>query len=146
MEARPRLARSAVVAAAVLAVAVLGLFLRLQEYGPESALRKFHQAIARGSLTDLQRVTAEDVRAPAVQSLARGVASIMVTSNNRFRILRTDRTPNQVRAVVAYTLPQGPPQYVVWVVDRRGRSWRVSVEGTVRVMEDGLGFRPQSPP
>lgn len=130
----------AVVVAAVLAFGVLGLFLRLQEYGPESALRKFHQAIERRSLGDLQRVTREDVRSPEVQSLVARVGYYMAVGGNRFRILRTDRTPNEVRAAVAYPLPGGPSPFVVWIVRRDGRTWKVDADATSRVMQDAFGL------
>ena len=143
---RPTVARkgrvraSAAAAAAVLALGVLGLFLRLQEYGPESALRKFHQAIERRSLPDLQRVTIEDVRSPEVQNLVARVGAYMAVGGNRFRILRTDRTPNEVRAAVAYPLPNGATPFVVWIVERQGRTWRVSADATSRVMQDAFGL------
>ncbi len=134
-----RLKPTAILAAAALAAAVLGLFLRLQEYGPESALRKFHQAVERRSLPDLQRVTLEDVNAPEVRFLAERVAGDLALGGNRFRILRTDRTPTEVRAVVGYSLPGGLTNLKVWVVERQGRAWKVSADATVRVMQDALG-------
>ena len=141
MKSRPRIARGAAVAAIVLAIGVLGLFMRLQEYGPESAVRRFHQAISRGALPDLQRVTVEDVRSPLVRGFVRDVAGLMAQGVNRPpRILRTDRTPNQVRAAVAYPLPGGQPFYMVWVVERQGRTWKVSVENTRRVIQDALAL------
>ena len=131
--------RAGAIASVVLASVVLGVFVRLQEFGPESALRKFHQALVRGSWRDLQAVTEEDVRAPGVQVLALRAAEDMRVGGNRFRILRTERKPDEVRAAVAYTMPDGRTIYRVWVVDRVGRAWRVSAEKTARVMSDALG-------
>ena len=131
---KARITRASAIAAAVLALGTLGVFIRLQEYGPESAIRKFHQALQRGSLPALQRVTEEDVNAPGVQLLAIRVAAYLRAGGNRFRILRTDRTPTEVRAAVAYTAPGGPPQYMVWVVNRQGRTWKVSARKTAQVM------------
>lgn len=131
MEPRPKLSRSAILAATIVAIGIFGLFLRLQEYGPESALRKFHQAIQRGSWSDLQRVTVEDVRSGLVRRAVQRAGALMAIGGNRSpRILRTDRLPNQVRLVVAYASPGRQPTYLVWVVDRKGQTWKVNTEAT----------------
>lgn len=135
MEPRSRVARSAILAAILLSLGVLSLFVRLQEYGPESAIRRFHQAVALGPKGDaqLQRVTVQKVESDDVRYLENAVVEATAGGRNRFRILRTDRTPTQVRAVVAYTRPVGP-LYLVWVVDRVGRNWRVNATQTTLLL------------
>ncbi|MER3496866.1 MAG: hypothetical protein C4320_08955, partial [Armatimonadota bacterium] len=91
-------------------------------------------ALVTGSATDLQRVTLEDIRTPAVRAIAGRIQILLRLSGGRFRILRTDRTPAEVRAVVAYSLPNGASTSMVWVVDRDGRTWRVSIEKTEQVL------------
>ena len=128
----------AYLSAGILALLTLGVFYVLQDYGPESAIRKFHVAAAAGDAGALQSVTQQPVRTQEVQILAAKVRRLL-GEGYRYQVLRMDRSPTQVRAAVVYTvgnieLPE------IWVVEKDGRSWKIDAFTTEGIQRDSLGF------
>ena len=138
MSAKP-LRASATFAAATLAILVLAVFSVLQDYGPESAIRRFHDAVRRDDVRALAQVTEEDPRDARVQHLAQNVALLSKQGAN-YRILRMDREPRQVAAEVQYVLPDGRQGRTVWVVVKTRRTWRVEASETGRYFRRTLGL------
>jgi hypothetical protein len=130
---------SAYLAAAALAVVTLFVFGTLQDYGPESAIRRFHHAIATNNLDELQQVTEQPATSSNVRQIVQTAA--IVAQGVPYRIMKMDRSSNEVRAAVVYTLPYGRQAAVVFVVDKEGRSWKIDADKTVTVLKDSLGIR-----
>lgn len=127
-----------VVAAALLASVTLGAFAVLQDYGPESAIRRFHHAVQVGDVNELERVTGQDLKDPIVGDLASWV-SRMNRAGAQYHVLRVERQPTQVYAALEYTLPNGETYPTVWIVQREQRpeaTWKVNARLTYRVLID----------
>lgn len=124
-------------AAAALAVITLSVFYVLQDYGPESAIRRFHHAVQVGDANELARVTEQSLQDPSTSELARWVNQ-MSRLGAHYRLLRVDREPSKVYAALEYVLPNGETYPTVWIVDRteRGGTWRVDAQSTVMVLDD----------
>lgn len=123
-------------AAGVLAVVVLFVFFILQDYGPESAVRRFHEAAARGDLRTIQELTKRGSSDEATIRLASQLRFILISQGARYRLMRMDRRPGEVGAEVAYVYPGGQVAGLYWIV-RKGpgeRSWRIDVERTLNPM------------
>jgi hypothetical protein len=148
--------KSSVVVALVLSLVVGTIFFVLQNYGPESTIRKFHSAIQRGlsvagagnqsltkSLRDIQREVIEPLGLvngsqgdPAGVSILRFAVNQM-QNGGKLQILRMDRYPREVRAVVAYYYPNRPPQEMIWVVEKPTgrRAWLINATKTLRAVQ-----------
>jgi hypothetical protein len=126
-------------AAGVLALLTIAVFYSLQDYGPESAIRRFHAAIVRGDREELQRVTEQKLDSQNVARLAVQVQAFM-QEGFRYQLLRMQRSPSQVRAAVVYTAPDHQVFPMIWVVEKTGRVWKVDADKTATIMRDSLGI------
>ena len=129
----PRVSLLSVLTVAVLAGGTLTVFGRLQNYGPQSAIRRFHLAVAEDNSADLQRVVLQPVTSPDVLELKKGV--MILTSNGPYQISRMDRRPGEVAVAAIYSLP--PPQtlVVIWVTVKDGRDWKVDAKKTLDLLK-----------
>lgn len=125
-------------AAAVLAGLTLSVFAALRDYGPESAVRRFHQATLDGDEPGLQRVTKEEVRSTYVlrlrQELERlGREGARIRMGFVQKEMRVDRsTMAQIPSVIAevrYYSPRGV-QSIYWVLDHDPGGWVVNATET----------------
>ncbi len=134
-------------AALLLAVLTLSVFWVLQDVGPESAIRRFHQALARRDAGELQSVTLQPLQAPAPQALVSRTQTLL-TQGARFRVLRMDRTPNQVIAEVAYVLPNKTGTVMLWVIRNSDRTaaWRVDATATLMATREAVGLPQRGAP
>jgi hypothetical protein len=126
---------SSYAAASVLAVITLGVFFRLQDYGPESAIRRFHNDVLNDDSSDLQRVTVQSIGDQRVRRLVSLVHNLLV-DGRRYQLVGMDRTPDQVRAAVIYRIPRREDRAIVWVVERSDGGWRVNADKTITILED----------
>jgi len=127
------------VAVAVLSLLTLGVFYVLQDYGPESAIRRFHDAIVRGDGVELQRVTMEDIRSPNVRLLARDVNNFL--RNGAYQLVRMERSQTQVKAAVVYRAKGSSELFpMIWVVEKQGSIWKVNADKTLTILRDNLGM------
>ncbi len=124
---------SAIIAAVVLALGTVTVFWVLQDYGPQSAIRRFHLAVAENNSVDMQQVVAQPVTSSDVQELIRGV--VFLTSNGPYQIARMDRQPREVAAAAVYSLPGGQRQVLIWVVVKDHRLWRVDATRTLDLLK-----------
>jgi HAMP domain-containing protein len=135
-----RLRRYARIGAALaLAFVTLSVFYVLQDYGPESAIRRFHRAVQKGDLGDLQRVTEQPIDSKSVGDLYRWVQE-MNRYGARYQLLRVERQPRsrEVYAALVYVLPNGETYATVWVVEKQREAWRVDAARTMTIIEDGF--------
>lgn len=126
-------------AASVLATITLGVFYVLQDYGPESAIRRYHQAILKQDRLDLQRVSVQEIDSENSRLLAREVGGFLAIGN--YQLVRMERTPGEVRAGVVYR-PRGTQDVfpMIWIVEKKGGVWKVNVDKTLTILRDSLGI------
>lgn len=108
-------------AAATLAVVTLAVFGVFQNYGPESAVRRFHHAVANGDARELAQVIEGSANTSAVRDLSRFVDEALRASGANYQIVTSDRTPTQVDMLARY---EGRPP-IVWVVVKDRDRWRI---------------------
>jgi hypothetical protein len=129
---------AAPITAAILALVTLGIFFVLQHYGPESAVRRFHQGALNGNDRELALVTFQDLRDPNVVFLRRMVVD-WVRTGGQVRIGRIERLNTRTAiAEVGYIYPRGI-RVVHWAVERRPEGWVVNAEETVNRFRRFMG-------
>jgi hypothetical protein len=132
---KPRSFSSAsVFSAAILSVVTLLVFFVLQDYGPESSLRKFHEAIVQKDPRKLAQVMTGQLSDPPNVEYVDLVGSLLVGQNARYRLLRTDHRDGKVGAEVQYLLPSGKTTTIYWVLSKVGPDWRVDPALTQKIM------------
>lgn len=124
--------------AAILAVVTLGAFAILQDYGPVSAVRRFHEAVAKGDAAALQQVVMEPVKDEDVQYLVQGISNELVNHVQPV-LARTDRQGDQDDVVVTYNQPNGQTLAIVWIVDHRNSLWKINADQTATALRQSLG-------
>lgn len=140
MPAMEGIRRSSLWTAGVLAFVVLFVFFVLQEYGPESAVRRFHRAVQTKNWREVQLVTKQPFEEWAVQRLVADVASL-TQSPGSHRLVRMDRSPGQVRAAVVYYHPRRLPVVRIWIVERFREGWKIDADKTLTTLRDALELR-----
>lgn len=134
---KPRMGAARIGAALVLSLVTLSVFYVLRDYGPESAIRRFHRAVRIGDPNELARVTEQPIGSPPVQELV-GWVNQMNLIGGRYQLLRVERQPREVYAALAYQGPNGESYATVWVVEKRGTSWKIDAARTATILRDKL--------
>lgn len=127
---------SAILAALVLAALTFGTFFVLKGYGPESALRKFHQAsvnqdfnealsLSIGSNPNEVALLVRDVYQKAVRGAQFHIQGSTPMASGR-----------GVVVTVAYAYPGIGTSFMLWVVERdpERNDWRVNAAKTVALI------------
>ncbi len=107
-------------AAATLAAVTLAVFATFQNYGPESAVRRFHQALTARDLKAIAQVVDTSPDNSAVQDLARYVEAARM-GNPNYRIVKSERGKDQVEILAFYA----SGALIPWVVVRDRDHWRI---------------------
>ncbi len=134
----PKVRLASYLSAAALAVVTLFVFGTLQDYGPESAIRRFHHAIATNNPDELQQVTEQPLSSKSVQSIYQAAGQFVVRGIP-YRIMKMDRDKGEVRAAVVYSLGNGKQAAVVFVVDKINHAWKIDADKTLTILRDSLG-------
>jgi hypothetical protein len=136
---------------------VLFTFSTLQNYGPESTVRKFHAAVhsinqAQSSKTaisqsdwaTLRSVIEEDIgplNGRNVQASQDGLIMISralqyFREGRTYSLARMDRYTREVRIAVIYQRNKFPSTPIVWIVDKPigGREWKINARKTLSAM------------
>lgn len=124
-------------AACILAVLTLGAFFILQDYGPDSAVRRFHEALRRGDPAELQQVVDEPISDQTVQYVCAFVKPLL-QEGDQIQLARTDRQGDQDDVVVVYRRPNGQTLAIVWIVDRRASIWKINARLTAEALAESL--------
>lgn len=124
-------------AAFALAAVTLGVFATLHDYGPESAIRRFHVASVRGDLNELSRVTAQSPNSPSVLKLRQWVGT-MHQLGAHYQLLRIDRQTidrdsSDALAALLYNTPGQENWGMVWIVSKRNSVWKVDADRTANL-------------
>ena len=134
---------------------VLFTYATLQNYGPESTLRKFHSAIrkinqgqqhtkgiSKSDWADLQATLMEDIGTsldtadPQARQAIGQVASYL-QAGYTYSLAKMDRSHvREVRIAVLYEKSNQPTISMVWIVDKPigGREWKISARKTLSAL------------
>jgi hypothetical protein len=107
--------------AATLAVVTLTVFATFQNYGPESAVRRFHHGVQSGDEAEIAQVVATAPDTSAVKDLRKFVTAVLSAGGPSYRIVKSDRTTTQVDMLAIY---DGRPP-IVWVVIKVRDGWKI---------------------
>lgn len=130
---------SSLVPAIALAVLTLAVFWVLQDYGPESAIRRFHDAVLSRDALALAQVTEDDLNDLPTQRLIQNVL-LLGEKGATYRILGMQRETRRVAAEVQYNLPDGKSGRTIWIVVKRNRVWKVEASETGQYFRKTLGL------
>jgi hypothetical protein len=125
-----------VVAAVTLTVLTLAVFFTLRNYGPQSAVRRFHQAVASRNPTEMSRYAEESPASPELLELGTFVYQNML--NGQPRLIAVQPGYNRAKVLVVYQSPYAAPQPVVFIVDQdpKTHGWRVNCTATFSAIVD----------
>lgn len=124
------LAPTAIAAAASLAVVTLSIFALQQNYGPDSAVRRFELAVREKNLQALQASTTDPIDSFQVGYLVDTIRQIQA-SGGSLRTVRTRREGRLASVQTSINLPGGRSMDMVWIVVRQDGAWRVDARGTL---------------
>ncbi len=135
--------------AGVLTVVVLSVFGALRDYGPDSALRRFHQAAISGDDKTLRRVCKQPIESDVVLYLREKLRRLdfagarirmgVVHSETRIDTVGSDtvKVPSVVTEV-RYYVP-GRVESIYWVLDHDASGWLVNAYETAMFPSKRLG-------
>ena len=147
--------KASLLPAILLGILVLFTYFTLQNYGPESTLRKFHSALiridqAQAAGKKIPKADWNDLRSTLVEDLgdvegtgdAEAYGAIrqvneLLLSGYTYSLAKMDRLTREVRIAVTYEKPKLPPIQMVWIVDKSygGREWKISARKTLSAMD-----------
>lgn len=125
-------------AAGVLALITLFVFWTLRDYGPQSTLRRFNQALFSQDAQALAQVIDEPINSPKVTRLVWALKTLGVADIPR--IARMDETqPNEVTAALYYHNVYGGVIGAVFIVRKSGHAWHIDVEKSLAALNRTYG-------
>jgi len=121
-----------VVAPILLAALTVAVFSKLQYYGPESTLRRFHAAALQGDVATMDATTVQGAGSSDVQKLAQYVR-YLAQSGYAPQPLSMDRRPGLARCDVAYVDPmiRGVLDHIFWRLVLYGHTWKIDATQTL---------------
>lgn len=124
-------------AAFVLGALTVTVFYMLQNFGPESAIRRFHHGAGQGDFREMARVTLEDPSSPSFRFLANLVRE-HASRGAQVRLSHVERRAGRAFASVDYIMLN---QYypMTWIVDRKQAGWFVNATETCALLTGPMG-------
>lgn len=126
----------ALIPAGVLAALVLFVFSTLQNYGPESAVRRFHEGIIRQDAEEITEVTLspeedKNQKLEEIQFIEGQIYS-KLSQGYRIRLQDLKRNPKEVYVTVLYYAPGGGPSgNAPYAAVKTPFGWKVDVHKTL---------------
>lgn len=117
------------VPAIVLAALVLAVFSQLQNYGPQSAVRRFHEALLTNNDKELEEVLYQPTDPLAVARIVSRFYPLIHEEGAHIRLRDVQRSPSVVYVSVSYHTPNHAG-YAVWVTTKTPSGWKVDAAGT----------------
>ena len=127
------------VAAGLLACLTIRVFFELQDSGPESAIRRFNDAIRDHDAESIRKLTTEPLEGDATRAMLAKLDA-WDSDGATMQVTLMERSGDEVRAVVVFSLPKGTSSAMIWVVERRGKMWLVDANKTATILWDNLGL------
>lgn len=135
------------IAAGLIATLTASVFFVLQNYGPESTVRRFHEAVVRKNFSELSRVSSGSIRQatdrveldPATAMLWNFVTDL-VAQGARLRLRDVQRGPGFVWVAVYYVVPGRAPVALPWLARHTPQGeWKVDTLATAWRWRNPLG-------
>lgn len=118
--------------AAVLAIVVLTVFDKLQNYGPESAVRRFHEALITRNEPELEDVLYDPGSTDALNDIIARIYPLLA-DGAPIHLSDIDRKPSTVLVLVAYYPPDAQAASYDWVATKTPSGWKVNAAATTRL-------------
>lgn len=115
---------------ALLSLLTLFVFGSLQNYGPESSVRRFHQAAAELSQPMAEPLVEPAFDSAATQQLWSYVTSMLVDGKASVSVTHYQRKDDRAVILTRYQFPGGEQQSLAWVVNREGKKWTIDTRET----------------
>jgi hypothetical protein len=127
-----------ILASVLLALLTLSVFYVLQDYGPESAIRKYNEAVLNGDSLALNAISSQPIDSPDGEWLQAQVHSFLA-AGGRLRLETIRREPTTDLAEVEYVLPDPPAVPFLFVVTKDNHVWKVNPSATHAVIDHFSG-------
>jgi hypothetical protein len=114
----------------LLSLVTLFVFFTLQNYGPDSTVRKFHLAARELDRDEAATLVYPDFDSSSTQELWTLVAGLLANGRTDFEITHFQRKANQAAIVVRYRFPNGEQRTLIWLVNRIEGKWRIDTRET----------------
>jgi hypothetical protein len=136
-------AASSYAAAFVLVALTLFVFYTFRDYGPASAVRRFHDDIKNNNPDDLQRVTVGPLYTRNFIDIARQLASFDA-HEARPRVAATQMiSSDEASVITVFQLPDQESYFLVFIVRKEPNGpWQVDPNLTVSVNQSSNKRRP----
>ncbi|MBA4294202.1 hypothetical protein C0431_14665 [bacterium] len=119
-------------AAAVLSVLTLAVFAYSKDTGPESTVRRYHQSIIDGEISDLSKVT---IGTDGAQEQLRLIVTGALRQSEGVTLGRVRQDGREAYADVVYVLPGGRGMTTLrFMVRKPNLKWKIDSEGTLRLL------------
>lgn len=120
-----------ILAALLLTIFTVSVFAALHDYGPETAIRRFHDAATRRDFDKLAQLVQQPSPDQDLETLANSVYTLAKRGYS-YEIGRVMRTPRRVIAQVIYRGPNNTNSLAqTWVVEKRQRTWEINTQATL---------------
>ncbi len=127
-----------ILASVLLSFLTLSVFYVLQDFGPESAIRKYNQAILDGDYAMEARVSSQPIDSADGLRLHAFVLGLL-RDGGRLRLWQLDRhvdqPPSYVVAYVDYVTPTGSVGFPI-IVTYENHAWKVNESATVAAIQE----------
>lgn len=129
-----------ILASALLALLTLTVFYVLRDYGPESAIRKYNEAVINGDIVGLDQISTQPDSSPSGGWLHDQVRDFLA-AGGRLHLDRMERNPAQNIDVasVRYVFPNQQVRGFLFVVTKQDHLWKVSPQMTEQALQRLLG-------
>ena len=139
---RKRLA-SAIVTSLILVALTLFVFANLRDYGPESTIRRFHEAAIAGDRAAINATTIEGYKNPFVANLVQGIRQL-AEQGGQMRIVGQNYKVSDMQVGVTYSMRNGASTTFNYYLTRSNREWRIDARKTKNAIYESLGYAPNS--
>ncbi len=126
------------IAAGLMTVLTLSVFGAAQNQGPESAVKRYHEAVRAGNLNAVSEVTSENPRAGQPAGLHLLVRRLL-DSGAQVRFGGTRKNYPEALVEVAYVLPNGEVWAWPYVTRLQAGRWRIDSIETIRMASSPMG-------
>lgn len=127
----------AYIPASLLALLVAAVFVPLQGYGPENALRRFHIAAVNNDFEDMKRASLGSATPAAVNTLRAEIYAI-ARSGGSYRVQRIEKRGTDAIAAIDYSIGAASRTFLFVLRRDRGR-WFVDPDASIALMMQKFG-------
>lgn len=131
--------RQAILAAVALAVLTLGTFFQFRDFGPQSTIRRWHEAVAVKDLDTINNLTVGGWANPNTQGLANLIFNFL-RAGAKYDIVAIRKPQSKVVVAVEYRFGNGMSRPLVWYLQKEDDTWKVNAEDTATSLSRQLGL------